>query len=189
MQYLKISAALALVVLMCLPSCAEDVNPNFREEAADAEFYHRAVKQLTDVIVHDIFSPPVAARIYSYSSIAGYEVMAAGNANYRSLAGQLTGLEAVPQPIDTGEHCYPVAALAAQLKVGKALIFSEAKMDAFEAELLEEIEAIKMPRAVLERSLTYGRRVADHIIEWSKGDMYAQTRTYPKFSINDESWR
>ncbi|MBS1935723.1 MAG: phosphatidic acid phosphatase, partial [Bacteroidetes bacterium] len=34
----------------------------------DATPLHRAEKALTDVIVHDIFSPPVASRIYLYAN-------------------------------------------------------------------------------------------------------------------------
>lgn len=36
------------------------VNPNYQQEAADPVYSHEAMQQLTDVIVHDIFSPPVA---------------------------------------------------------------------------------------------------------------------------------
>lgn len=190
MRFMKfISFLTTLLITLLVVSCQEDVNPNYQEEAASPEFYHRAVKKLTDVIVHDIFSPPVASRIYSYSNVAGYEAMAAGNPNFTSLAGQLAGLTAVPQPVAGDEYCFPVAALTAQIKVGKSLIFSEEKIDAFEEELMEEVKAIKMPADVLERSVSYGNAIADHIIKWYDGDMYKQTRTYPKFSINDDPSR
>lgn len=180
---------LVLATTLILTACQEDVNPNYQEEAADPELYHRSMKKLTDVMVHDIFSPPVAARIYSYSSIAGYEAMAAGDPNYQTLAGQLRDLTAVPQPAKDQEYCFPVAALVAQVQVGKSLIFSEEKIDAFEEELMQEIAAIKMPAAVLDRSIAYGQTVADHVMAYYDGDQYKQTRTYPKFSINDEGWR
>lgn len=180
---------LVLLAGCLLAGCAEDVNPNYQEEAAEVERYHRSVKKLTDVIVHDIFSPPVAARIYSYSNIAAYEVMAAGNPAYQSLEGQIADFENVPQPAADQEYCFPVAALIAQSKVGKSLIFSEDKIEAFQEELMAEFEAIRMPKAVLERSVDYGNAVADHVIKYYDGDMYKQTRTYPKFSINEEPSR
>ena len=55
-------------------------------------YLHRTLKQITDVIVHDIFSPPVAARIYAYSSIAAYETAINQDSKYKGLAVQLTGL-------------------------------------------------------------------------------------------------
>lgn len=186
---LLIRSISAVFLLLLLAGCQEDVNPNYQEEAADPERYHRAVKQLTDVIVHDIFSPPVAARIYSYSNIAAYEVLAAGDPAYQSLSGQITDFGQVPQPEADQEYVFPVAALVAQTKVGKSLIFSEDKIEAFEADLMAELEDIRMPAAVLERSVAYGEAVADHVIGYYDGDMYKQTRTYPKFSINDDPSR
>ncbi len=166
-------------------SCGEDVNPNYREEAAQPEYFHRSVKQLTDVIVHDIFSPPVASRIYAYSSIAGYEALAAGDPRLESLSGQIPHLAPAPAPPST-EIAYPLASVAAQLKVGKSLIFSEPKMDEFRDELFAEIREVGMPSDVFDASVAYGEAVADHIIEWYGGDMYKQTRTFPKYSITDD---
>ena len=99
-------------------------NSNFQEESTDAEFVHRTMKKMTDVIVHDIFSPPVASRIYAYVSIAGYEVMLPTNEQYQSLAGQLADFESVPPPKDGREICHSLASVHAMLTVGKTLIFS-----------------------------------------------------------------
>ncbi|NJB85535.1 hypothetical protein GGR26_001280 [Lewinella marina] len=169
-----------------LVACGEDVNPNYQEEVADPEYFHRSVKQLTDVIVHDIFSPPVASRIYSYSSIAGYEALAAGDPNLRSLAGQIPHLEPAPAPPAQTEIAYPLAAVVAHLKVGKSLIFSEDRMDEFREQLLAEIRKVGMPAEVFDASVAYGDAVADHVIAWYDGDMYKQTRTFPKYSITDD---
>ncbi len=184
------SFAIVSCLLLFLTACQPDANPTDYEAAvANPAFYHRSVKQLTDVIVHDIFSPPVAARIYGYSTIAGYEAMAAGDPRYQSLAGQLNGLTAPPAPLANTTYAFPIAALKAQISVGKALIFSEEKIEAFEADLLAEIAKTGVPRTVVERSLAYGQSVAEHILNWSKTDMYKETRTYPKFSISDDPSR
>ncbi|WP_116105735.1 vanadium-dependent haloperoxidase [Lewinella sp. IMCC34191] len=185
----RISRLLCFFLLLgVLSACEEDINPDYAREVADPELYHRSVKQLTDVIVHDIFSPPVASRIYSYSSIAGYEAMAAGDPNLVSLSGQIAHLEPVPAPPANVEIAYPVAAMVAQWKVGKSLIFSEDKMDAYREQLFAELQQIRMPIEVFDASVTYGEAVADHVIAWYDGDMYKQTRTFPKYSItNDES--
>ena len=41
-----------------------------------AEDFHLAQDELTAVMVHDIFSPPLASRVYAYSNIAAYEILA-----------------------------------------------------------------------------------------------------------------
>ena len=180
------SRILPLFALLALLSCQEDVNPNYAEELAAPELYHRSVKQLTDVIVHDIFSPPVAARIYSYSSIAGYEALAAGSPDLASLAGQLNEFTPAPAAPPNETVHFPLASIVAQLTVGRQLIFSEDKIDAWKEELMQEVVQARPPAAVVEASIAYGEAVAAHVIEWSKGDMYAQTRTFPKYSITDD---
>lgn len=176
--------ALALSWLV-IAGC-EEVNPDFQTEAQQPELVHQTAKQLTDIIVHDIFSPPVASRIYAYSTIAAYQAALPGFPEYKTLEGQLNGLKDVPKPETGKEYCYPLASLQAFSKVGKNLIFSEDKMEAYQQKLYDEFEALKMPQEVFERSVDYGNQVAAHIMTWADEDMYKQTRTYPKFSINDD---
>lgn len=182
--------SLIFLLGIALAAC-QSSNPDFQKDAADPEFYHRAMKQLTDVIVHDIFSPPVASRIYAYANIAGYEVLAAENPQLKSLAGKINGLSAVPSPEADQDYCYPLASVHAFLMVGKALIFSEEKIDSFHQALLVEYESIGIPKDVYERSLGYGEMVAKHIMEWADQDNYKQTRTFPKYSLstNPSTWQ
>ncbi|MEM7571481.1 MAG: vanadium-dependent haloperoxidase [Bacteroidota bacterium] len=180
---------LLLSVSAVLTACTEDFNPDYEQELSDAELYHASQKQLTDIMVYDIFSPPQAGRIYAYASIAGYEAIAAGNPNWTSLAGQLSDLVPGPQPAADATYCFPISAITAQLKVGRALIFSGQKVDEFEAEYRAKIEEIGAPKDVVERSIAFGEAVADHILTWTKNDMYAETRSYPKFTITGEAGR
>lgn len=174
-----------LLLILLFAGCKTD-NPNFQQDAKDAGFYHRSMKKLTDVIVHDIFSPPVASRIYAYPNIAAFETLIHDYPDYQSLEGQLQGLENVPQPEQGKEYCFPLAGIHAFLLTGKALIFSEDEIVAFENEILEEFKAFKIPEDVFDRSLTYGKAVSDHILAWAGTDMYKETRTFPKYSIPED---
>src|SRR5687768_222175 len=73
-----------------LSACSVSVpKEDYKPKVDNADYIHRSVKQVTDVIVHDIFSPPVASRIYVYMSVAGYEAAIPEHPKYLSLAGQL----------------------------------------------------------------------------------------------------
>lgn len=54
-------------------------------DITNADLLHRAEKALTRVIVHDIFSPPVASRIYLYANFAAYEAVVPSQKKYKSL--------------------------------------------------------------------------------------------------------
>ncbi len=174
-----------LPILILLAACAKE-SADYQQEASNPEFFHRSMKRLTDVIVHDIFSPPVASRIYAYASIAGYEAALPGSPDYQSLAGQLTELTPAPKPEVGKEYCYPLASVHAMLKVGQALIFSEDTIAIFSEKIHEEFKELGIPSAVYDRSVAYGEKVADHILAWSSKDNYKETRSYPKYSITDD---
>jgi hypothetical protein len=57
--------------------------------------YHAAVENVTQIMIHDIFSPPVASRIFVYPNIAAYEIIAQNSKTYKSLENQLAGLGSV----------------------------------------------------------------------------------------------
>jgi hypothetical protein len=171
-------------VVLLLLSCARE-NADYEELASDPEYFHRSMKQLTDVIVHDIFSPPVASRIYAYASIAGYEAALPAYPECQSLSGQLNQLAPTPAPEAGKTYCFPLASTWAMLTVGRALIFSEEKMDAFQQDILASYRQMGIPEAVVQSSKNYGEAVATHILAWAAQDNYKQTRSYPKYTISD----
>jgi PAP2 superfamily protein len=155
----------------------------------DAQPLHTAVRQLNDVIVYDIFSPPQASRVYAYASIAAYETLRQGSPAYRTLAGQLNGLTPVPAPQPGVEYYFPLAGVHAFMTVGRALTFSRTRMDSLRAALDEQFRRLRVPRPVFDSSVAYGERVAQHILAWSKEDNYLQTRGMPKYTVTSERGR
>jgi len=188
-KILKINVFI-LSVIFAMTSCKQS-NPNWKEDAKSINDIHASMQKLTDVIVHDIFSPPVAARIYSYASIAAYEALIPENPEHKSLTGQLNGLEKLPKTNSDEEYCFPLVSMQAFTTVGKALIFSEDKIESYQQECYKEFEKVNMPIEVYKRSIAYGNELAKAILKWADDDMYKQTRTYPKYSITDnqEMWK
>ncbi|MBG9375062.1 vanadium-dependent haloperoxidase [Panacibacter sp. DH6] len=151
---------------------------------------HRTMKKVTDVIVHDIYSPPVASRIYAYVSIAGYEAAISGNNQYRSFAGRLHGLSSLPKPTAGLAYSNELAAVHAMLLVAKALVISEQQVQDFHNALLQTYSS-NMRKDVYEHALTYGRQVADAVLAWAAKDNYKETRSYAKYAVmeDDGSWK
>lgn len=187
----KILYRLASIWLLGIVACSTLPNEDYRPKVYNPDYLHRSVKQVTDVIVHDIFSPPVSSRIYAYMTIAGYEAAIPDRKEFRSFAGQLNGLTAVPAPDPAGEYCYPLSSVVAMMTVGRALVFSEDKIDRYYSEILSEFRESGMPKEIFERSKFYGERVAKHILDWSAQDNYKQSRSFPKYSIEDDpsTWK
>lgn len=172
-------------------SSSSSATENWKHATENPDYLHRSIKQITDVIIEDIFSPPVASRIYAYISIAGYEASNPGNPAYITLAGQLHHLKPLPKPEAGKEYSYSLASVHAILTVGKALVLSEDKIDGFHKKMMQEFKNSGMPEEVFQNSISFGTQVADHILAWSAEDNYKQTRALDKHSFSDDaaSWK
>ncbi len=185
---MKKSICFLTILGFLLVSC-KSTDPNYEEKLSQAGFLHQSMKNLTDIIVHDIFSPPVASRVYAYPSIAAYEVFAAADENLSSFSPHLKGLNTIPKPKQ--EILPSIAAVEAFNIVGKALIFSEDKMESFQDSMLIQMNKFNAPDHLLTNSQGYGKQVADHILAWADKDRYKQTRSFPKYTVSEdeESWK
>ncbi len=120
------------------------------------------------------YSPPVASRAFAYIGITGYEAVASGPGDLVSLAGQLNGLDALPQRSD-GQSYDEAVVLQAALSQVVTNFFANTGPTGQRA--LTSLAGKQRTRAldgvapdVVARSETYGRALADHILAWSAKD-------------------
>ncbi|MDB5247945.1 MAG: vanadium-dependent haloperoxidase [Segetibacter sp.] len=64
-----------LTILIAVFSCQTKIEKADPKILTDQNLLHDNVHQLTEVIINDMFSPPVSSRIYAYSSLAAYEAI------------------------------------------------------------------------------------------------------------------
>jgi len=171
---------LFLLLVLVILSCQKEETPI----VVTPEQLHSSIDKVTEIMIHDIFSPPVASRIYTYPNIAAYEIISLNNDRFTSLVGQIHELTPIPSPNDTKPVNNALAALVAHMDLSKRLIFSEDKMEVFR-DSLYTIWA-SQNEDEFEASKEYGLQVADHIGAWMDKDNYKQTRTMPKFTVNTD---
>ncbi|MGY8914001.1 MAG: vanadium-dependent haloperoxidase [Flavobacteriales bacterium] len=175
-----------LVFIIALGSCQKKEEPIL----ISPNLLHQSIDRVTEIMIHDIFSPPVASRIFAYPNIAAYEIIAANNKKYKSLAGQVTDLTPIPSPKTAASINPHLSALIAHMDMSRRLIFSEDKLTVFR-DSLYTIWSEQNPTQ-FEASKEYGLAVAEHITAWMNEDNYKQTRTMPKFTVmsgEDSRWQ
>lgn len=177
---------LFVVIFCCIPFALKAGN-DWRTITEDPVYIHRTMKKVTDVIVYDIYSPPVASRIYAYVTVAGYEAAISSGKEYNSYAGQLHGLNPLPKPNAVKEYSAGLSAVHAMLLVAEALIISEDTVKSFHNKLLQEYKSSGIPQPVYDSSLSYGKQIAAGILAWSSKDNYKETRALGKYAVLDDS--
>jgi len=157
---------------------------DYKKVMHDPLLFNMVEHKLNYVIIYDIFTPPVAARVFAYSNLAAYEVLASEGKHFSSLQGKVKGLNNIPKPAAEAKIDYPFASLIALIKVGNQLTFSGDTMKILEDSVKALAENNGMPDDMYDGSIKYGYQVADSIISWSKKDNYAQTRG-SRFTISN----
>ncbi|HEY5688137.1 MAG TPA: vanadium-dependent haloperoxidase [Yeosuana sp.] len=177
MKFNKIGLNL-IAIVMVLTSCSKKhenivVTPND---------FNNTVNKVIDVMVHDIFSPPVASRVFAYPNLAAYEIIAQNNPDYNSLSKQIVHLDKIPIADSSKDINYQLAAFMAHLHMSKRLIFSEDMLTVYEDSLSQVWKNINPKQ--FEDSKNYALEVSNYIAEWMSSDNYNQTRTMPKYRVD-----
>jgi hypothetical protein len=169
------SALFIFYVVVIFSSCKQKSN-DYVKVMHDPFLYEQVMHKLNYVIIYDIFTPPVASRVFAYSNLAAYEVLANEGKHFASLEGKVSGLNNIPHPAANATIDYPFASLIAFIKVGNQLTFSSDTMKILADSVKLLAKNSGMPDDMFTNSVQYGNQVADSIISWSKGDNYLQTR-------------
>jgi hypothetical protein len=146
---------------------------------------HQLNTLLVNTVMEDLFTPPVASRIYVYPNIAFYECIRQDDVSMPSLAGKLNGLKSIPAADKSKTTDHFVAACISFSYVAQALVGSEYKIEkwrtAFTDSLLKNGDT-----ALIQTSFQYGHQIADSIISWTKKDNYLKSRGLYRYVISNK---
>jgi len=175
-----------LILILFFSACKKEVTDVVTLDAFSKYQQVKWNETLTDVIVADIFTPPVCSRIYACPHIAAYEVLAVEDQNYKSFAGTLKGLETIPQPDSSKEYYLPLASMVAFATAAKPLVFAFDKIDTAEMVYLEELSKIGIANDIFKNSVTYGKAVGQHLANWSSKDGYLERTALSQYVLSKE---
>lgn len=173
---------------LLLTSCNE------KKEAAPlmtpVEIIHQQQDELTQVIIYDVFTPPVASRIYAYTSLASYEAIRHSKPGQPSLAERMNGFGKMPEPEKGKEYDFTLAAAHAFFTMSHKVVFSTDSLKDFENSVYRQFKAT-LTEDVYNRSVDFGDTIAKVIFARSKQDNYLKSRSKPKHLGSQDAgkWR
>lgn len=120
-------------------------------------------------------SPTYASRSFGYIGLTMYESVVAGYPEYQSLAGSLNGLDSLPQPVAGLSYHWPLCLSAGQAAMirymyPQAQDTTVQKIDSLERVVNGYFSEKLQDTALVNRSIAYGRAVADAIFAWAQTD-------------------
>lgn len=179
---------LSAAILAAGTACARDLPP------ADVGFVAKWTATHYALARAERLSPPVAARVSAYASIALYEGWAAFSDSLRSLGGQLNGLGEVPRPEPGGRYDPALVAMEAQTVVLRELYregfaSTGVAIAALRDSLLGVRTASGVGDEVRRRSLEYGEVLGRAILDWAAGDGFEKrSLAYAPATAGPAAW-
>jgi len=168
---------LLIYICVSISSCQQKETSHL----SDTDILHQNQDQLTQVIIYDVFTPPVASRIYVYSSLASYEAMRFSKEGAGSLTEKLHGFGSMPQPDKSKKYDYTLAASKAFFNVVRNVkVFSVDSLKNYEETLFRSFKD-KLNDSVYQRSVAFGDSIAKVILARAKKDGYFQSRGKAKY--------
>ena len=127
---------------------------------------------LYDVVRSEDTPPPLASRIYGVTAVGLYESIVSGTEENKSLVGQLNGLnEPLPKARKNKKYHWPTVANAALAQTIRG-IFTSLKSENLDA--INGLEADFNAQFRDDRSIAFGKEVADAVLAWATTDGFAE---------------
>lgn len=169
--------AFVIVLLLLNSSCKQKKTP----QLTNAEI-GKVINQMTELMIHDITNPPLAARFFSYASLAGYEVVAENNTAYKSMHGVVRDYPAMAKPDSIKGYSPQLAAVLAMLETAKKMQPSGALLGKYEDNFLDSCRNIGFSDEIVGQSLKYAQAVSKAVLQYAKADGYNKISNLPRYT-------
>ena len=185
MKFLKLSLTI-LFLLGCQYNWAQSkkkaIYPDYLQPA-------HAINTVTMVMVHDVVSPPVAARYYAYCTLGAYDIVSANNQKIPALS---TFINAYPGNNSLAnanvKYDYKIAAYYSILETAKLLLPSGYLLKDNEDAFIELLLKTKVPKDIIANSVKVAEDASAIIVAFSKKDHYSQLSALKRYTpVKDES--
>jgi len=184
MNYLKKSFLLfcALTAQHCLAQNNKTAYPDYLQP-------DHAVNAVTMVMVHDVVSPPVAARYYAYSMLGAYSIVAANNKTIPQLQSFIKNYKP-GSSLDTIGVKYDsrIAAFYSILETARLMLPSGFMITDDQDAFIQLLKKINIDSTVVKNSVKVAQLASANAVAFSKTDHYSQLSALKRYTpIKDES--
>jgi hypothetical protein len=156
-------------------------------EADSPELLFRLEQALTEAIIQDGFSPPVASRIYAYCNLTAQSVISLYDENDLGYTQNLNGFGPLKE-LDHSGTDRDLVLVSAFNTVAKELVYRDHIIDSLSVEIVAEGE--QLSDLTKERSIALANEISAHILERAHTDSYKETRLMARYDVKKgkEKW-
>ncbi len=184
----KIILFLGLMVVM---AGAKSCTPAKSPEPVSAQEIAKVMEHVTDIMVHDVTNPPLAARFYAYTSLAGMESLRDDNPDFQNLLEKINGYsESVELTPASDEVNKNISAIFAMYYTAMQMQPSGFEHEKHLKDFADKCFSNGYSEEEVGRAQEYGKSVSTRILGFAAKDRYNQTTSLARYSpLKEEgSW-
>ncbi|MFD0765823.1 vanadium-dependent haloperoxidase [Mucilaginibacter lutimaris] len=181
MKLLSTYMLCCLMASACLAQSKKNNYPDYLQP-------DHAINAVTMVMVHDVTSPPVAARYYAYCMLPAYNIISKNNAAIPTVQKFVKAFKPSGS-IDTlkGKYDTRIAAYYSILETAKLLLPSGFMLKDDQDAFLQLLRKLKINNAIIDASVKAAKLATADVIAFSKTDHYGELSALKRYTpLKDE---
>ncbi|HTI57705.1 vanadium-dependent haloperoxidase [Mucilaginibacter sp.] len=142
-----------------------------------------AINSNTMVMIHDVTSPPVAARYYAYCMQGAYNIVNANNKHIPPLQSFITSYHP-DNTLDTisYKYDYRIAAYYSILEIGRQLLPSGYMLKDDQDSFIELLQRLRIKQDIIDNSIKVAKLATVSVVNFSKTDHYNKLSTLKRYT-------
>ncbi|WP_137404905.1 vanadium-dependent haloperoxidase [Echinicola rosea] len=171
---------LALIALFSAAISCNTDKKNIPE--LPAKYIGEVTQEMTELMIHDVTNPPLAARFFSYACITGYEIVSQNDSSLAGLHGIINQYPNIKKPDTFPAQSYQLSAVLGMIQTAKTIQPSGTELQTFEDALLDSCRKMGFSEETIHQSLAYGKAMTKAILNYAKTDGYTLISNYPRYT-------
>lgn len=185
-RYYRLLFALSI----CLALFAGCSGRNDKADRLSNQDIGNFVGEMSDLMLHDVTSPPLAARFFGYTFLSGYEILSQHDSSYQKLAGRINEYPVLSRPDSIKGYDYRLAALLAMIATASKMQPSGKLLEKYRDRFLDTCLARGYRQEEIDASLNYAATISKRILLYARSDRYNKISNFARYSPVDSegSW-
>lgn len=155
-----------------------------RQESDWARIYKEQLFHITEVMVTDVASPPVAARIYAYTNLAAYQTILQAGGSFER--GEIPLLQILEKSEGTSLESPEFAAIYAMFLVGEKVMPSGYLLKEKQADWVKwALKKKLMSKKNLDKHIAFAKTTADQVLKLAKTDGYNELTALNRYTPSE----
>ncbi|MFM1962956.1 MAG: hypothetical protein RLZZ172_1801 [Bacteroidota bacterium] len=169
---------LVFLGLICIVGCQSPVTAP-KQLGTDA--IDRVLELSTEIMVHDVSNPPLAARFYAYTCLAGYQALTFFNPAGPNFMDSLNGY--IPyQGKKVADADAQLTSIMAMAGVSSKLQPSGTMMNAWLTQFKDSCTEAGFSNKIITDSQLLADSIANHLLQYARTDGYKQLSAFTRYA-------